>query len=418
MAARSFGVSQKAAQMICDIFYGLCDLQASGDSYDLKSRRISRETYGEYLRMLKFWDGCDENKWIEQCENIDADPVTGIDIGNFAKLYTKWKRPLPADHVVIMTDLRITAADKNGDKRKVIAANSAKETLRYAYALKAVVAVAAGRKHYTSWDYCVVCGEDHNYDDNPIVFCSGCDIAVHRDCYGAPLINQIPDSDWICQFCLWTGDQSKTGKEMTIAEGRGIGGECRNPLDGAYGECVLCPVKGGALKRTTDWQWMHISCGLWIPEVFFINGEAREPISYFQVPDSRFDMTCQFCGKSGPEAGACLKCSWSGCTNAFHICCGLHVSRCGGILETETNVKGITDIVRNDKRGIDENSPTMKENDCTQGNKNEKRFSSKVPPLPNRIHLQYTPGKNGQADIIVGYCSVHSRRAKRKKKKG
>ena len=45
--------------------------------------------------------------------------------------------------------------------------------------------------------------------------------------------------------------------------------------------CVLCPVKGGALKRVRpgNMSWAHLCCALWIPEVRVGNAEKMEPIT-------------------------------------------------------------------------------------------------------------------------------------------
>ena len=45
--------------------------------------------------------------------------------------------------------------------------------------------------------------------------------------------------------------------------------------------CVLCTVKGGALKRVRpgNTSWAHLCCALWIPEVRVGNADRMEPIT-------------------------------------------------------------------------------------------------------------------------------------------
>jgi hypothetical protein len=390
------GVSRRAAGMIEDIFSALTNDAESKNAF------MNREQYGRYLRTLKFWDGCDEQKWVEQCENIDANPVEGIPRASFTLLYTRWRRPLPADHAVVMAD---------------VAACPEALRLRPA-ALRAVSAAAAGRKHYTSWDFCEVCGDDARSPENPMVFCSECDVAVHPQCYGAPLVRGAglglglgdgssgarsshasrnpgsPTQDGSPGAAFPTQDPPTQDPPSPLRARVPLNWRCDRCLWGAQAaKCVLCPVAEGAMKRTTDGRWMHISCGLWVPEVFFLNGEAREPIDYFQVPESRFERTCEYCGQGGPDAGACLPCSWPGCGNAFHVRCGLHHGRTGvapaiADLEEDASVEAVAEHVR----------------------------LTELAGKP-RIFLQLTPGrKEGDPDVIVGYCSQHARRAKRSEK--
>ena len=72
-----------------------------------------------------------------------------------------------------------------------------------------------------------------------MVFCDGCNIAVHQCCYGVEL---IPEGNWFCDTC----DDTCKEKEPP---------------------CILCPNKGGAMKPVAgDGGWAHLACALWIPE--------------------------------------------------------------------------------------------------------------------------------------------------------
>lgn len=88
---------------------------------------------------------------------------------------------------------------------------------------------------------CDVCRSADAKPSDPIVLCDGCDIPVHADCYGNPLSHEIPEGDWFCAQC-----QSKRP-------------DSRN--------CCLCPRSGGVMKVTTDGNWAHLSCAVFVPEV-------------------------------------------------------------------------------------------------------------------------------------------------------
>jgi hypothetical protein len=69
---------------------------------------------------------------------------------------------------------------------------------------------------------CLICN-DGDYEDNDlIVYCSSCGMTVHQSCYG---IVVLPKDDWHCYPCLAFGPEK--AKLQT---------------------CILCPVKGGAMK--------------------------------------------------------------------------------------------------------------------------------------------------------------------------
>jgi hypothetical protein len=83
-------------------------------------------------------------------------------------------------------------------------------------------------------------------------------------------------------------------------------------------ECCLCPEKGGALKRTTDWRWAHVVCALWVPNVSFVDPESRDAIDLFGMDEKRFALSCGLCGV---QKGACIQCKERKCMRAFHVTC-------------------------------------------------------------------------------------------------
>jgi len=140
---------------------------------------------------------------------------------------------------------------------------------------------------------CNVCRSDEADEGNPFVFCDRCGICVHRECYGTPLTVKIPEDEWLCDRC-----EQNAQDEM----------------------CALCPVRYGAMKRTTDWRWCHLSCAMWIPEVFFRGADGREPIDLSQIPGHRWENDCCHCGSN---YGAKMICGHKDCGRTFHITCGL-----------------------------------------------------------------------------------------------
>ncbi len=43
-----------------------------------------------------------------------------------------------------------------------------------------------------------MCSKPDSDPPNEIVFCDNCDMSVHQECYGVPV---IPDGDWLCRNC-------------------------------------------------------------------------------------------------------------------------------------------------------------------------------------------------------------------------
>lgn len=151
---------------------------------------------------------------------------------------------------------------------------------------------------------CVICDDGECDNNNVIVFCDGCDIGVHQDCYGVPF---IPEGQWLCRAC-----QASRKKLM---------------------DCIFCPNKSGAFKRTTTGEWAHLVCSLWIPETRISDPIFIEPVTGIdRIDKNRWKLVCYICKK---RMGACIQCSSKKCPQAYHATCGrkarLFMKMCTGI---------------------------------------------------------------------------------------
>ncbi len=69
---------------------------------------------------------------------------------------------------------------------------------------------------------CAVCGSPEIEDNNNIIFCDNCNLAVHQACFGVETIPTATEK-WYCNPCMVN-------------------------LNPAEIQCRLCSKKGGALK--------------------------------------------------------------------------------------------------------------------------------------------------------------------------
>lgn len=143
---------------------------------------------------------------------------------------------------------------------------------------------------------CSVCSDDQGTEENPLVYCDGCEVAVHQACYG---IVQVPAGSWFCRKCE--------------------SGETRGTI-----KCQLCPSLEGALKRTETGNWAHVVCALYIPEVRFGNINTMEPIEIRHIQVDRYNKSCYLCEENKSAAasfGAVMNCNKLGCKQSFHVTC-------------------------------------------------------------------------------------------------
>ncbi|KAK5123328.1 hypothetical protein LTR85_002759 [Meristemomyces frigidus] len=137
---------------------------------------------------------------------------------------------------------------------------------------------------------CSICDDGDCENANAIIFCDGCDLAVHQECYGVPF---IPEGQWFCRKCKETGRGTPT--------------------------CIFCPNVDGAFKQTNTLRWSHLLCAIWIPEVTVANMTFMEPITDVEkVPKGRWKLNCYICNQ---KMGACIQCGNKNCYLAFHVTC-------------------------------------------------------------------------------------------------
>ncbi|XP_029032458.1 lysine-specific demethylase 4C-like [Osmia bicornis bicornis] len=127
-------------------------------------------------------------------------------------------------------------------------------------------------------------------ENDKLLRCRECHVTVHASCYG---ITVLPTDlrNWACDKC-------KAGKTQVM--------------------CCLCPMRGGALKRTSDSSWAHILCALLLPGVTFKDAINKDPINVLTIKPNIVKQHCCYCGQ---KDGACLSCNE--CGNLFHPSCGL-----------------------------------------------------------------------------------------------
>ncbi|KAI7898243.1 uncharacterized protein BX663DRAFT_525696 [Cokeromyces recurvatus] len=145
---------------------------------------------------------------------------------------------------------------------------------------------------------CAICNDTEAENCNAIVFCDGCNLAVHQECYGIPF---IPEGQWFCKKCTILSPNTSLS-------------------------CVFCPNEGGAFKQINDHEWSHLLCAIWIPEISIGNTTYMEPIQDIdKIPKSRWNLTCYICHK---KKGACIQCVNSHCCVAFHVTCARQANLC------------------------------------------------------------------------------------------
>jgi hypothetical protein len=206
---------------------------------------------------------------------------------------------------------------------------------------------------------CAIC-EIQDPENDQVLVCRDCRLTVHRRCYGQPELRNS-SAKWSCDMCL--NDRKETASVV---------GSSNDPASYEY-NCILCPVhvtqrelvepprvshkkkndrerdreriekqlaaqlgeqyrqqqkdRGRpqlpreALKRTTDNNWVHITCATFIPDIKFSRArtlEAAEGVPF--ALQKRKGFQCCVCKET---EGATVACESGSCGKHFHVSCAI-----------------------------------------------------------------------------------------------
>lgn len=238
---------------------------------------------------------------------------------------------------------------------------------------------------------CDVCFDGDSEANNQILFCDGCNVAVHQACYGVPA---VPSGHWYCDWC-----SVNTG----IRPNR---------------ECAVCPNEGGALKRCYTSQasknrrhrrndksrsWVHACCTVWMPELHYKDENKRRVLGLDKMNKKRWNRRCVICKE---ESGASIQCASTDpyCAKWFHPYCAIKANLhgkpsrgdCLKIIDVliDTNLNAL-EPVRNAILTIPAAHhviPTNIHNHSTH------RFSSEI-----------VENNSSQGFKLLAYCPIHGR---------
>ncbi|KAK2145970.1 hypothetical protein LSH36_643g01030 [Paralvinella palmiformis] len=149
---------------------------------------------------------------------------------------------------------------------------------------------------------CCVCLGEYSEEENEIVECDSCGVAVHEGCYGindtqsiASTISSASTEPWFCDAC-------KAGVKP---------------------HCELCPNSGGIYKETDNSRWVHLVCALYVPGVAFGDVDKLSPVTLFEMSYSKWGAKeCSLCEDDNfSSTGVCICCDAGMCRTYFHVTC-------------------------------------------------------------------------------------------------
>ena len=137
---------------------------------------------------------------------------------------------------------------------------------------------------------CCVCFSELESTNIPILYCDGCNVGFHLNCYG---LYSIPKGEYFCDLC-----EKKLNNNNNI-------------------NCCLCQGKNGAMKLIYENNWIHITCALVSNYIEFEDYKLFTGIKCsVQIQDLINNHFCFFCQCNKGELFEC-----QGCRNYCHFFC-------------------------------------------------------------------------------------------------
>ncbi|KAG6889771.1 hypothetical protein C0995_014698 [Termitomyces sp. Mi166 len=138
---------------------------------------------------------------------------------------------------------------------------------------------------------CAICDDSEGENSNAIVFCDGCNLAVHQGAF-VSMVYVLQDESLYLQTVM-------ASRIFLKASGSAVNVQFHQKTRS------LCPNEGGAFKQTVSGEWVHLLCAIWIPETRVANEVFMEPITGIdRISKPRWKL-----------------CSKPSCFLAFHATC-------------------------------------------------------------------------------------------------
>lgn len=123
---------------------------------------------------------------------------------------------------------------------------------------------------------CMCCFDGSSLEGNRIMFCDGCNAAVHQACYG---VQDIPEGDFFCDRCRAVQMMADEEQDDDEAESYFDPNNARDAI-----KCCFCPMYHGGLKPTTDGRWVHLCCAIWSGNSSILDLAEMSPVDVSAVP--------------------------------------------------------------------------------------------------------------------------------------